>query len=711
MSVQSKINKIYEAEYRKLAKFTDYPQLKKSFEKFYYAKSAWFRLHNISLMRNNLLVSKIGYSMATFRISDSQNTAMYGILYKNLNSDNRSYIAVGPSFTSSDGEYRPYFLQTDVFLVYYDQYEEVFSQIETYLIKRVKSNINLEIGIYYAKDSSSWEKELNESRISIKLYCLAWLLTYWQLYNKILPNHTFKNYVKLMFPDDSKVLFESLKIHIGETEIMGLIYSSDKFYENTNIKSLKRTKNSSLQLGHKLIPLTKADILNFKDPKYRPWRELYVDQLIGKLVINLIAPGVSVLGDYFFVQGSDHGMFDNNAMHTKIDQSQIGQDIAESLEKIQKKTKRLVNKSSVLENEQFINMRFKSISDQIESSIDYTEEEVVMSGITLCKVVENIGFTVRDIITIGGKDPYGMIGPLLSNHDIFSKYIFELTYTLLCLNTKVGVIQGDLHLNNAVINQFVRVNRPNNNTVVLYDVGNSLYTFPHYGSFGGIIDFSRAIINKKRIEEDFDDVYASQFIIKQKASILAIYKMFFPEFYKKNSLELNELLNHNYELVFKLVAAFDSYRLFGDMIILLNASNVRVNVKNIKLLQTIKHISLNYLTYHMQKAINGDRQFNDPHAEIIEECFSAFIRSPEPNETICDIYSYQNDMRYDTTVDKFPKIISKNFDPNLRKKFKLPPKKANIEYSEHMKNYPKNFTDMIKQLKINPPRKKSNKTD
>lgn len=702
MDVQAKINNIYEKEYSKLANFYNYPKLKNQFVNFYYGRSAWFRLHNIALMRYNLMIKKIGYSMAMCRLSSGDSTTAYALIYKDLeNRKTRSYIAVGPSFNSSDGEYRPYFLQLDVFLAYYDQYIEVFSHIESYLIKKIKDKqINLDIEIFYGNNSSGWENELNESRISIKLYCLAWLLTYWQIYNNIMPNHTFKNYNKLMFSDGSKVLYESLKSYLGDAELLKIILDSNKFYENYNIKNIKQKRNSSLQLGHKLIPLTKADILNFKNPKYRPWRELYVDRLVGKLVINLITPGVSVLGDYFFIQNTDHGMFDNDAMHTKIDHSQIGEDIIFSLEETRKKTQHIDD-----DDENYLNMRFKALSDQIESSIEFTEAEVVMSGITMCKVVENIGFTIRDIITIGGKDPYNMIGPLLMDHNVFAKYMFELIYTLLCLNTKLGVIQGDLHLNNAVINPFAQVDYPKNKTVVVYDLDNKLYTFPHYGSFAGIIDFSRAIISKERIKSDFNGVFSDEFVIKQKVSIIASYKMFFPEFYKKNSYELNELLNHNYELVFKLASAFDSYRLIGDMIILMNASKVRINAKNIKMLEMIKSISLNYLTYHMQKAINGDRSFNFPHADIIDQCFSDFIRNPTEEERICDLYQYNNELKYDTNDEKdFPPIIQKEFDIKIREKFKLEPLSRNIEYSDYRKTVPQDFTDMVKRLKINPPR-------
>jgi hypothetical protein len=338
----------------------------------------------------------------------------------------------------------------------------------------------------------------------------------------MLPNHIYKPFTEIVFKE-SDTLYKALSSSVGEDKLFEIIHYSAMFYHS--IDMMRKGYKSSLRLGHKLIPLTITDIKNFKNPKYRPWRELYVDNLVGKLVVNLITPGVPFMGDYFFIKHADHGMFDNDSMHTKLDYSMIGEEIVQLLADTQKKTtetstvstvpdpskskkiskslKAKSDSSDIPDDVQFINAKFKTISDQLENSIEYTKEELIMSGITMCKIVENIGFTIRDIVRIGGKDYRTMIGPLLIDPSIFSKYVFEIVYTLGCLNSKLGIIQGDLHMNNAVIYPMVRSNYVETNAVILYEIEGLYYKFPHYGAYGGIIDFSRAILLESQIEKDF----------------------------------------------------------------------------------------------------------------------------------------------------------------------------------------------------------------
>lgn len=706
--VQKKINLEYENAYAKFAEFDKLPSsLKKSFDKFLYERSCNYRL-DISLMaiRYNVLTSKTDYQSVVFRAIQNGKSTIYAILYYSEDIL-QSYVALGPSLSSSDGEYRPYLIRLDMLLEYYQIHTEIYEEIEKYLRDRIDNELEL-VAMIFGDDvqkSESISKICDDSRYTIIFFSYVWLLMYWQYKYDMLPNHIYKPFTEIVFKD-SDILYKALASHSGEDKLFEVIHYSAMFFHS--IEMLRKGLKSSLRLGHKLIPLTVADVKNFKNPKYRPWRELYVDNLVGKLVVNLITPGVPFMGDYFFIKHADHGMFDNDSMHTKLDYSVVGEEIVQSLVDTQKKTSKtpITKKSdSDIDEVQFLNAKFKAISDQLENSIEFTKEELVMSGITMCKIVENIGFTLRDIVRIGGKDYRTMIGPLLTDPSIFSKYVFEVVYTLGCLNSKLGVIQGDLHMNNAVIYPMVRSNHKETNAVILYEINGLYYKFPHYGAYGGIIDFSRAILLESQVEKDFGKEFAEEFIYKQRASISAIYKMFFPDFYEKHSAKLIELLKTNYDTVFKVVSAIDTYRVMSDLSTILKSAkdNTKIHPKNITLVDKIKNMAQTMLTQNMQSLLIENVEMEDyPNMIIIKECFKEFVVDKlEPTETPCDLFNYSRPLKYNSDKESnFPDFMKRKFTQDLDSKYKMKYDFKNFEYySDYWKEFPKDFTDMVKNLK------------
>ena len=76
-----------------------------------------------------------------------------------------------------------------------------------------------------------------------------------------------------------------------------------------------------------------------------------------------------------------------------------------------------------------------------------------MSNVALCIVSEYIGRTVADIphLMINSSFYNKVFTNVFSNIGHFRKYMFEIIYSLYCMNSKCGVIHGDLHLNNATM--------------------------------------------------------------------------------------------------------------------------------------------------------------------------------------------------------------------------------------------------------------------
>jgi hypothetical protein len=709
--VRQKINSEYEnaySEYAGLDKIPSHIKLssKSQSNKFLYERSCFYRLNNLMTIRYNVLTSKTNYQSVVFRAMRNGKSTIYAILYYSEDIL-QSYVALGPSLSSSDGEYRPYVVRLDMLLEYYQLHTEIYEEIEKHIRNRLEDDLEL-MAMIFGDNTASSEKitqTCDDSRYTIIFFSYVWLLMFWQYKYDMLPNHIYKPFVDIIFKD-SDILYKALASKFGEDKLFEVIHYSAMFFHS--IEFLKRGTKSSLRLGHKLIPLTIVDVKNFKNPKYRPWRELYVDNLVGKLVVNLITPGVPFMGDYFFIKHSDHGMFDNDSMHTKLDYSIVGENIVQSLVDTQKKTSKTTSESSKYELDsddeiQYLNAKFKAISDQLENTIEFTKEELVMSGVTMCKIVENIGFTIRDIVRIGGKDYRTMIGPLLTDPAIFSKYMFEIVYTLACLNSKIGIIQGDLHMNNAVINPVVKSNHTETNAVILYEIDGSYYKFPHYGAYGGIIDFSRAIIQESQIEKDFGKEFAEEYIYKQRSAILAIYKTFFPDFYEKHSVKLIESLKTKYDSVFKIVSAIDTYRVMMDLVTILKSAkeNTKIHPKNIALIEKIRNMAQTMLTQNMQALLLGGIETDYPNLIIVKECFKEFIVDKlESMETPCDLFSYSRPMKYDSTKEsEFPEFLKRKFTEQVFAKFKKPHDLTYKYYSDYWKNFPKDFTDIVKNLR------------
>ena len=149
-----------------------------------------------------------------------------------------------------------------------------------------------------------------------------------------------------------------------------------------------------------------------------------------------------------------------------------------------------------------------------------------MSNISLCYISESSGKTIYDYLNKSSNNIICQnIGNLYTNYDIFSKYLFEIIYSLYCLNLK-GIIHGDLHLNNITININNKIEKNSN---VIYDLNNNInddilnymlnyteindikskknyiencFIFEHYGAYPCIIDFSRSFMLINLIDED-----------------------------------------------------------------------------------------------------------------------------------------------------------------------------------------------------------------
>lgn len=220
--VRLKMNKEVENAYANYALDKISPLMKKSFDKFIYGKSAYYRLNNLMAIRYNVLTSKTDYQSVVFRSMIDNKSTIYAILYYSEDIL-QSYVALGPSLSSSDGEYRPYVVRLDMLLVYYELHIEIYEEIEKHIRDRLE-DMEL-LAMVFGNDTKSSEKisqVCDESRYTIIFFSDVWLLMYWQYKYDMLPNHIYKPIVEIVFKE-SDIFYMTVASKFGEDNLIEVI--------------------------------------------------------------------------------------------------------------------------------------------------------------------------------------------------------------------------------------------------------------------------------------------------------------------------------------------------------------------------------------------------------------------------------------------------------------------------------------------------------
>jgi hypothetical protein len=346
----------------------------------------------------------------------------------------------------------------------------------------------------------------------------------------------------------------------------------------------------------------------------------------------------------------------------------------------------------------------EGLSEAIEIPMDYAEEEMVIADTTLCSLVEHVGRTMADQPALLRYEEYALSsGPMFESLDMFAKYIFEYLYGIYAMNSKLGILHGDLHLNNITI--FMKrniVDIPTKkpyvpNPHIIYDLDNILYIFQHYGKTSCIIDFSRSILGAESpLLKDFHNM--DEILADQRRKLLRTYERDLPEFYQEHKHELQAALLENYELVFRMATALDVYRLSSGILVLLGsmikgAKNSVIKDELIPFLSKIQKMALNYLTLIMSKVLKHQttklEEIGWPVLEIITKNFDKWTAKnfkPPSELTVVDYFSTANKIQYDIrNYENFPPTVK--FDYII--KHKIPTEQIGLQNYREYESYVK----------------------
>lgn len=654
-----------------------------------------------------VLPDKIEYICAVFRIDRKGSSSIIpiegkvysviiAILYISVtDSGDFEYelVTISPTFSSADGEYRHHLITFNQILYYYINNPQIFEPIEEHVVKQLSKNeiafnqfyvIPNKVHPKYSREEieNLLNTQIDQKRIAIMLYSILWLNEVRKDYTHENENHLADGFKEAVFSNYDKTIYDKVHNTYDPLKYAALRIALSRFEIEVG------EGPSQDEFGQKFIPLTIKDAEEINDISLTPWREVFFSQVVGDLVINSVTSSFPILGHWFIIQGNDKKMWDNYVSIRKLDRSEKASNIIRDLEKARAGTY-IIN--PVIKKEKYTSMYMENFSNHIIAAMDFAEKYIVLADNVLVFIIEHLGRTLADSITIMDKKIYTRAyGPIYKSLRIFSKYLFEYIYALFNLNTKLGIIHGDLHLNNVTLffktpvkgltGDHINVHNP----YVIYETEDNMYIFEDQSSRAGIIDFSRAFISTDQLKERISEDKRNRIIEDQKRRLKNVIEEELSDFYQEYRFQLDIAVSTQYDNVLEVFQIIDPYKLtkkyemFINTTILVNkdllekiGDEIVLKEEIVPLLTKINNICYTYFTTQMTKIFNNQYKPEENINKIIlRECFKEFeisnfvvpLLDGVPKINLTDFLSCKNELLYSCgQYSKYPYISKFEF--------------------------------------------------
>lgn len=580
----------------------------------------------LSMIHRFCPLPEIGYTVICFKASrlyedDKNIQAIYAIVYIDLITDNDHvyitprYVCASPTYTSRDGEYRQRFIPFTQIINAKKEYSELWADAESYIMSKfvktyydeleipiiggidsdiVSGDLATHAEIFPSAEHKKYEKQIiewaNESRMAIHLLVAAWLNDGYNIYMNLEENHMNYNYRLIIYDEEDAEFF---KRWMNKKIMLSRCRNAISFLQMEE----RTIGGSNYKLGQKITPLTIQEVLT-RDVALGVWKEIILGKLGTNLVINGIAPGFPIVGDWMFIDRVDRGLFDNIAMHEKYERD----DKIIQLNELLQKARDLVWRDGDAGTADL-----DSLAKKINETMVYSAAYVTITDVAIVSISEWIGHTIRDIPGLlrqyrahnMRKRPAEM--HLFDTPGIFAKYIFDWIFNFYAMNTRLGALHGDIHLNNITIQKFIELSEISSDGAEIYKCGPdpiSLYVVPDnksrdkssnqsnnesnikmfifdsYGHNGAMIDYSRAImadLNILRTVEP-DALPDAEFVQKRQEDLLMrLFHKVLPDIVAKNENKVKALILDKFEMMHKIAMAADYFNVGDNIHLLLEA--------------------------------------------------------------------------------------------------------------------------------------------
>lgn len=658
-------------------------------------KPSHMKRFTISLLRGkSLLLIQPTFICSVFRMTTRNTNAIYAVLYSSYDESNgtiiHQYINIGPTYHSQDGEYRHRFIAYSHYraLLEFERYSNVSVIAEKYVLGEIASSVYIPHVDYFmdTKDETVEAKlreNISNSRLAVELFVTAWMEDYHRARLGLTENHINSAYRKVVCEETptANITYQELIAKVGS---LGLYQASVYKYV-----LLSQSNVYKPHIGVKIIPIRKQESVDVGNIQYELWREWNAMRGCANLMLNFISPTFPYVYGWFIIKNTDARLFDNQAMYDKYVQSEVADEISTQLESAN---------SYTTQDGIYINHRFHKLSDKIKDAAKYGDMAIRLTNKAFCMIQEHTYVTLGDLHLNYKFMPRkeNWIDDFYNDISVFKKQIFEFIYGFYCLNSRMHMVHGDLHLNNATI--YPLMSYYNNmgdisnkekripNAHIMYVVHGDVFMFPQTGIVSVIIDLSRAVFGSRdSLTESNDEVFADTFLRVQRTHILRIMKRNYPEMMELHGGDIEHLITNNFELFFRIFSAVDILNLARRYRLLLDAEEFPRPVTHmIEFLHTVETAAEKIFLGKLDEAITGKiKKIEDmpwPNYTLMHELFAdcaltkrnavtatgkQFIAN-ESDYTVVDIFNQNAELRYNVdTMRSHPPYLNTSLLRNV----------------------------------------------
>lgn len=625
------------------------------------------------LYRASYIHSTLCVESRDLRFNYGMTYSMYDELTRAFN---HIYVCISPTLVSMDGEYRKRLLHFDQLAATRAEYPQLFAVIENFIDGLLSDGaIVVSILPHFPFAISSDEKlqrkfqqEIDASGIAKLALVSCIIADMFNFVNGTIENHIDAAYRALLFNRELFSFYKDIVATISPADEFRIQLRLSQYYGAGDDKDVRRC-----HVGQKIIPLRIREVVELEDITHQPWREYYFNIIASDIMLNLIFPGIPLIGYHTFLQGIGVDMFDNPEMLLKFNHSAVAKAINDKLLEAERTT---------IQDDDFINDKFYKLAMLVDYSIKYSESHLEMSKIALCFTNEYLGRTFADVPSLS-QQPVGstnsFIATLFTDEHKFAKILFDYIYGIYCLHDKCQIIHTDLHMNNITLYQSALLYSPANreslavrsgtpSVLYMLDAENT-FKFDYYGYIGTIIDFSRGLTaDRAKISRIFSADITNRFFRAQHDELTGIIRKYFNTIAATFRNEIIALIDHDYTRIFNLCKNIDYFIITGNIIKLLSMyEKMQIHPRIMQMLQSIHNRARNYFVSTMEELVKSDvePQIVDLGREFLcGDLFAAY--RCEPNDVlaaaddyvICDIFNFETDIKYSSiSADTIPKQL------------------------------------------------------
>lgn len=438
-----------------------------------------------------------------------------------------------------------------------------------------------------------------------------------------------------------------------------------------------------LDFGCKITPLYHQELQRFKDPLFSVWRNLYINDITNRFILSNVSDHFILSFGWSLIDSSSKDIFTNQEIFNRIQSNDMIKKVTKynqrMLEEVQKKKEEIGFYDTVIQK--ILNNILAN--DSILKSID------TLSDVSIIQLYENRDNTfynyIYNFITY---QKTSIVTNMISNHNMMKKFMFDLSYALLCLHQH-GIIHYDLHVNNVIIDMFNNRHKKNQSNIFIIDQeAKHIFEVPTYGFSAHIIDFDRALLSTEHTfnvrEFIHDMVYELTYL--------------FPKMNKEKLIDTLTNDAKSYMIAFHLFSAFDFLKVLSILLNIMNFAEFKKafkgNADYQKNIQFLKKIHKEALSI-VQKVINFS-SYTSLHTSplfaytVLLEHFKEFKISKRITHTsIYRVFDIHTNKRLHYSVIRTFTNRNGKIDAEITKIFKMIQKleKGKKESKKELQNY------------------------